>query len=114
MAYEMNDCDVCINPERVFFAMKQGALAWDYAEIEIAELNGIWDFGYSYGGGGGPCMPKLGKWSSREECIIAGYEHLRDTLKRSIGSYGSISKNHEYHLSELEEWWISRNQLTLF
>jgi hypothetical protein len=93
--------------------MKQGALAWDYAEITISESEGKWYYGLSHGGGGSGCSVVGEGFDNREDVIEDAYENLHRILSRNP-SHGAISKHVAYHLQELISWQNARKQYSLF
>ena len=115
MKFEYNSFGVCTNPERVFHVTKKGALAWDYAEIQISESDGNWFWGHSCGGGGGPCSIVGKKYPTREDAIEDAYQHLFKYLTReSLDTSQPFTKNAGYHLMELISWHGARKQYSLF
>lgn len=79
--YEINDCGVVINPCKEWRFMPKNALAWLYWEIRVGKCdNGLWDFGYSYAGGGSPVS--LGRFNTKEEAVENGIGFFKEYFKR--------------------------------
>ena len=98
--YTFNDCDICLNPERIEFNIKKGGYGYN-AAIEYADCgNGLWAFGINYatgmgGGGYGVC------WADRdtgdswrrgyhtlEECLRAACDKILERLAHSSNNKG--------------------------
>lgn len=109
MEFLFNDCDVCINPEIVFFKIKEGALAWDYVNIKIAFFDGVWISGYTSCGGGSPVSKRGKSFKDKEDAINDVY----DQVKRILESGQGMSNNSLYYLDFLLKWYAGKSQLTL-
>ena len=111
-SYTFNDHDICITPDVVKIAVKEGSYGY-YVEIETAECgNGIWVYGlhYNYGTGGGcwgarwtdKLTDHLGisrGYKSRKEALIDACNNAIGQLNRQMdictkrdGNNGSLLK----------------------
>lgn len=111
--FEFNEFGVCVNPEKIFFTMKKGALAWDYVEIRIAKRNDEWYYGASYGGGGSPCSKGCIDFKTKEDVILSAYKDVKERLLKQTKNVDAFSKNSKLYLNELNKWFLNRNQVSL-
>ena len=113
--FNYNSCGVCTNPEIVFHTMKEGALAWDYVDIEISETKGKWIWGSSTCGGGQPCSVVGDSFDNKEDCILDALNDVKRILTKNASTEDQpFSKNAQRYLDALIVWENNRNQLSLF
>lgn len=107
--FVLNDCGVCLNPERVYYFMPKGALAWAYIEINIARKGLKYASGYSSIGGSSPCS--IFNFDSKEEAIRNAIERIDSGLKNS----GLLSQEQiKVYRDAFNKWKVGRLQLSLF
>ncbi len=111
--FEINDCDVVLDADQIW-RFPEKNIGWNYAKLKVGSDGQFWDFGYSHFGGGGPAMPKVGKFKSREEAVEAGLAYMKNYFEtrseQGIGKPSEVKAAGENFLHFL----ANRNQLSLF
>jgi len=113
MEYIFNKHGVCENPTIIFTTSEEGKHYGGFS-IEVAELNGYWDYGYSFPNGCGPCSPKWKKFKSKEEAIEDSVEFLKKQAERYLNGETGLMPNGDKYARKFLDWCDSRNQLSLF
>ena len=105
--FQLNDCNVVINPNVPFFSQKPKTLAWDYWSIKTGIcINGLWDYGIHYCGGGGPVS--CGKFETEIEAIKQAIKELDKLfLERLNGSSMTSAESVQYNYKNFKKFVAS-------
>lgn len=90
--FRFNPYGVCLNPERLL-SVRVSNLDWAQIELEIAHCPRGWIFGGTHINGASPCMIYPPYFATREECIRAGKEWLRNKCEHNIASGSDVAYN---------------------
>lgn len=83
--FELNECNVVLNPNTVWKYEPENYLAWCYWEIKTGVCkNNLWDFGYSTAGGGSPVC--IGKYKTESQAIDEAIQYFSNHFNKGFTS----------------------------